>query len=119
MEMDDYVLDLHTKKGKMSAHCLENFALEGAYIKNQNDKFLNQDYREIYNSLKKELDIYKSKGKKIQHEPSDLRIIARKVGVPIRKLSTEDMTKLKDAPQAQRRTAKYQESRLYSQRSGV
>lgn len=57
-EMDDYVLDLHTKKGKMSANCLEKFALEGALIKNQNDNFLHQDYRNIYISLKKELDIY-------------------------------------------------------------
>ena len=110
MEMDDYVLDLHTKKGKLSANSLENFALEGAYIKNQNDKFLNQEYREIYNSLKKELDIYKGKDKKIQHDPSDLEMIARKVGVPIRNLSVEDMVKLKDAPQAQRKTAHFKKA---------
>jgi hypothetical protein len=110
MEMDDYVLDLHTKKGKMSANCLENFALEGAYIKNQNDKFLNQEYREIYNSLKKELDIYKSKSKKTQHDPSDPRMIAHKVGVPIQQLSVENISKVKGAPQAQKRTAKYKKA---------
>jgi hypothetical protein len=106
-EMDDYVLDLHTKKGKMSANCLENFALEGALIKNQNDKFLHQYYRNIYISLKKELDIYKSNRKKPQHDPRNLGMIARKVGVPIQELSAENITKVKGAPQAQKRTAGY------------
>ena len=110
MEIDDYVLDLHTKEGKGGGHCLEKFALEGAYIKNQNDKFLNQEYREIYVSLKKELDLYKSKCKKLQHDLRDLRMIARKVGVPIQMLSVENMSKLKDAPQAQKRTAGYKKS---------
>ena len=110
MEMDDYVLDLHTKKGKRGDHCLEKFALEGAYIKNQNDNFLNKEYREIYISLKKELDFYKSKSKKLQHEPSDPRMIAREVGVPIRKLSARTMVELNDAPQGQKKTAIYKKS---------
>ena len=67
MEMDDYVLDIHTKRGKRGGHCLEKFALEGAYVKNENDKFLHKEYREIYISLKKELDRYKqAKGGKLQ-----------------------------------------------------
>jgi len=66
MAMDDYVLDLHTKRGKKSAQCLENFALEGAFIKNQNDNFLHKEYREIYILLKKELDLYHSNGRKIK-----------------------------------------------------
>jgi hypothetical protein len=66
MEMDDYVLDLHTKRGKRGTHCLEKFALEGAHIKNENQNFLNQEYREIYILLKKELDIYHSRGGKLQ-----------------------------------------------------
>ncbi|MBL6996558.1 hypothetical protein [Desulfobacula sp.] len=51
-----------------------------------------------------------SKSKKPQHEPSDLEMIASKVGVPIRQLSAENMTKLKDAPQAQNRTAKFKKA---------
>ena len=35
--------------------------------------------------------------------PSNLRKQAHKVGVPIQKLSARIMTKLKDAPQAQKR----------------
>jgi len=62
MEIDDYVLDLHTKRMKWSSHCLEKFALEGAYIKNENQNFLNHGYREIYTLLKKDLDIYHSRG---------------------------------------------------------
>ena len=66
MKMDDYVLDLHTKKGKKGDHCLEKFALEGAYVENENDKFRREDYRELYITLKKELDRYRSRGRKLQ-----------------------------------------------------
>jgi len=66
MPVDDYILDIHTRGGKRSGHCLEKFALEGAYIKNQNDNFLNREYREIYILLKKELDLYHSRGRKLQ-----------------------------------------------------
>lgn len=52
MGIDDYILDLHTRKGKRMVNSLEEFALEGAYVKNQNKKFLNQQYREIYILLK-------------------------------------------------------------------
>ena len=43
MPMDDYILDIHTHGGKRSGNCLENFALEGAYIENENVKFLRQN----------------------------------------------------------------------------
>ena len=66
MAMDDYILDLHTKRMKWSNQCLEKFAMEGAYVKNENDKFLHKDYRDIYILLKKELDHYYKKGRKIQ-----------------------------------------------------
>jgi len=62
MPMDDYILDLHTHGGKREDDCLENFALEGAYIKNENADFLRQDYREIYIKLKQELDRYRCNG---------------------------------------------------------
>jgi hypothetical protein len=66
MEMDDYVMDLHTRKMKWSPGCLERFAREGAYVKNENVRFLKQEYREIYILLKQELDLYCSRGGKIR-----------------------------------------------------
>ncbi len=66
MPVDDYILDLHTHGGKRSCNCLENFALEGAYIKNENVKFLHREYREIYIKLKQELDLYHSRGGRLQ-----------------------------------------------------
>jgi hypothetical protein len=66
MKMDDYVLDLHTKKGKKGDHCLEKFALEGAYVENENDKFRREDYRELYIELKKELDRHRNRRGKLQ-----------------------------------------------------
>jgi hypothetical protein len=61
MRIDDYIMDLHTRGGKKAGNCLENFALEGALVKNENKKFLNNDYREIYILSKQELDRYNSK----------------------------------------------------------
>jgi hypothetical protein len=66
MPMDDYILDLHTRMGKRDDNCLENFALEGAYIENENVDFLRPDYREIYVMLKQELDRYRCKGGRLQ-----------------------------------------------------
>ena len=66
MKIDNYVLDLHTRKMKWSPQCYENFAKVGAWICNENENFLNQDYREIYILLKKELDLYKNRGGKLQ-----------------------------------------------------
>ena len=66
MKIDGYVLDLHTKRMKWSAQCLENFAKVGAYIRHENETFLDPEYREIYLLLKKELDLYHSKGGKLQ-----------------------------------------------------
>ena len=58
IEMDDYVLDIHTRGVKRTANSMQKFGLEGAFVKNENEKFLNKDYREIYILLKKELDFY-------------------------------------------------------------
>ena len=66
MPMDEYILDLHTHGGKRGNHCLENFALEGAYIENENKDFLRKDYREIYAMLKQELDRYRCNGGRLR-----------------------------------------------------
>jgi len=66
MPMDDYIIDLHTRGGKPNGNCLENFALEGAFIENENVNFLCQDYRDIYIKLKQELDFYHSRGRSLQ-----------------------------------------------------
>lgn len=66
MEMDDYVMDLHTRKMKWSPGCLERFARVGAYVKNEDVKFFNPEYREIYILLKQQLDLYHSRGGKLQ-----------------------------------------------------
>ena len=62
--MDDYVLDIHTRGVKRTANSMQKFGIEGAFVKNENEKFLNKDYREIYLLLKKELDFYYNRGGK-------------------------------------------------------
>jgi hypothetical protein len=66
MKIDDYVHDIHTHGGKRGPDSMRKFAIEGAFVKNENDTFLNKEYREIYILLKKELDLYNSKGGKLQ-----------------------------------------------------
>ena len=79
--MDDYILDLHTHRGKRSGNCLENFAMEGAYIENENVDFLRPEYREIYVTLKQELDLYRNKGLKEQQAT----MAPQEVGLPSRR----------------------------------
>jgi hypothetical protein len=66
MEIDDYVLDHHTKGGRKDSDSSIKFALEGAYVKNENTHFLNPEYRDIYILLKRELDLYHSRGRKLR-----------------------------------------------------
>jgi hypothetical protein len=56
MKIDSYVLDIHTRGGRRGPGALTRFALEGALVKNEEKKFLREDYREIDILLKKELD---------------------------------------------------------------
>jgi hypothetical protein len=65
MAMDEYVEDIHTKTGKKSDEPLKRFALEGAYVNNENKAFLNETYREIYNLFKEDLDSYHERGDNI------------------------------------------------------
>jgi hypothetical protein len=110
MPMDDYILDLHTHGGKRGANCLENFALEGAYIKNENINFLCPDYREIYVLLKQELDFYKNNGLRLQQKRWPLRELCHQVDVPIKTIPADTISKIKNAPRAQLRTAKFKKA---------
>jgi hypothetical protein len=56
IKIDSYVLDIHTRGGRRGPGALTRFALEGALVKNEEKKFLREDYREIDILLKKELD---------------------------------------------------------------
>ena len=65
IKIDNFVADMHTRGGKRIANRLENFALEGAYVKNENVKFLNPDYRGVYVELKKELDRCRNRSRRV------------------------------------------------------
>ena len=81
--MDDYIYDLHTKGGKRSGNCMENFALEGAYIENENIEFLRPEYREIYVKLKQELDLYRMQRREVAMNPRDKRYLTEhKINTP-------------------------------------
>jgi len=64
IEMDYYILDIRTRGVKRNANSMQKFGLEGAFVKNENEKFLHKKYREIYILLKKELDHYFGRGGK-------------------------------------------------------
>ena len=89
------------------ANCLENFAMEGAYVENENVDFLRPEYREIYVMLKQELDLYRNKGLKEQQLRWPLRELACRAGVPIQSLSSTEIAQIKKAPHAKLKTAVY------------
>lgn len=64
MEIDSYVLDIHTRGRRRAAGGLTRFALEGALVENEDKNFLRQDYREIDILLKKELDYLNTRWRK-------------------------------------------------------
>ena len=66
MEMDEYIMDLHTRKMKWRPGCLESFAREGALVKNEDSRLITPAYREIYVHLKQELDRYHAHGGRLQ-----------------------------------------------------
>lgn len=110
MPVDDYILDLHTHGGKRADDCLETFALEGAFIENENVDFLRPDYREIYVLLKQELDFYRNNGLREQRKRWPLKVLSCQVNAPIWPLSSATMARINDAPQAQLKTAKFKKA---------
>jgi hypothetical protein len=60
VELDEFVYDKHT--GRKGRNSQARFAHEGALVVNEEHKFLNADYRSIYNGLKERLDVYERKG---------------------------------------------------------
>jgi hypothetical protein len=66
MEMDEYIMDLHTRRMKWGPNSLERFAREGAWVKNEDARLMTPEYREIYILLKQELDLYHGRGGRLQ-----------------------------------------------------
>lgn len=58
IEIDDFIEDIHTKKKNelINHNGHLKFAKEGAIVVNQDDRFLNKEYREIYIKLKEIID---------------------------------------------------------------
>lgn len=60
IELDDFILDIHT--GKQDEHALTRFAREGAFVARENPRLRDEDYRRIYHGLKERLDVYRRSG---------------------------------------------------------
>jgi hypothetical protein len=111
VEMDGYVMDLHTQKMKWSPGCEERFAREGAYVKNEDVGFVNPDYRAIYLLLKQGAgSIFQQTEEETQMIPVDLQTIMQHAGVPIVQLTPENLDEIIASPQAQLRTARYKKA---------
>lgn len=54
IELDDYVFDKHTKKGKQMGRGAVHFAEEGALVVNEDTELLNKYYRRLYLDIRKE-----------------------------------------------------------------
>ena len=54
MQMDDYVVDMHTSIGRKMGKNRKDFALEGSLVIGEYDAFLRKEWREYY--IKEKLD---------------------------------------------------------------
>lgn len=54
MQLDDYVFDKHTKKGKSMGRGTAHFAEEGAHVENEDKELLNIYYRKLYMDIRKQ-----------------------------------------------------------------
>lgn len=52
LEIYSYAVDMHTKKGRSLGKNRVDFAKEGAYVVNEDEKVIVEDYKEIYNRFK-------------------------------------------------------------------
>jgi len=64
-KLDSFIVDMHSKKGKKKGKNAKDFVLEGSVVENENEKFKNELYKEVYEEYKlKNLNNEKIKKKK-------------------------------------------------------
>ena len=63
MQMDDYVIDMHTSQGRKAGKNRKDFAEEGCVVIDENVEFLKREWREYY-IIEKTLNPVRSKKKK-------------------------------------------------------
>jgi len=52
IKIDDYIIDMHSKKGKREGKNAKDFVLEGSVVENENKKFKNELYKKVYEGYK-------------------------------------------------------------------
>lgn len=52
IKIDDYIIDMHSKKGKKKGKNAKDFVLEGSVVENENKKFKNELYKKVYEEYK-------------------------------------------------------------------
>lgn len=57
IEIDSYAIDMHTSLGRKLGKDKKDFAKEGSYIENENKKYLNLEWRNIYNKEKINVEV--------------------------------------------------------------
>ena len=85
IKIDDYIIDMHSKKGKREGKNAKDFVLEGSVVENENKKFKNELYKKVYegyklknfnNKKKKKIKIKRNKKKKLNKKiEEDLEFI--------------------------------------------
>ena len=120
IEIDDFVNDLHT--GLKAANLKTKFAIEGALVVNENKKFLNNQYRNMYIKFKEIIDEHETKMEESKtfkkRKLSDTSVplaenmdrIINDFGYMIINIDESKEKELKQLPQAQKRTASYKKA---------
>ena len=88
----------------------EKFACEGAYVKNEDVRFVKPGVpRDLY-FVETRIGSILQQRRENTMSPSQLQMLSDLVGVPIIELSAEKIAEIMASPQAQLRTAKYKKA---------
>ena len=116
IEIDDFVYDIHT--GLKADNLKTKFALEGSIVVDENKKFFNKEYRELYIKFKKMMDDNESKtGKKRKLDDDDADIKLESFGYKIKNIDSNQEDELIKLPQAQKRTSIYKKAVYVDQKN--
>ena len=75
IELDDYVFDQHTTKGRSLKRKADFFAFQGALTTNQDTSLYNDLYRSVYNEFKQ----YQANGSQREEDEESLEVKSRKI----------------------------------------
>ena len=76
IEIDDFIVDMHVKKGRKMKKWTKDFANNGSVVNNEDERFVIEEYKNIYNDYK---IIYNDKKKVVKKTKKNVKKSVKKV----------------------------------------